>query len=45
MIKNESTNQLNEYRKHIANLTETEKQQRDLYLKKLSNGKIQGPRT
>ncbi len=45
MIKNESTNQLNEYRKHIANLTETEKQQRDLYLKKLSNGKIQGPST
>ena len=33
-------NQLKEYRKQIASLTEEEKRQRDLYLKKIANGEI-----
>lgn len=38
-------NQLKEYRNKIANLSDTKKKERDLYLKRLSNGKIQGPGT
>lgn len=38
-------NQLKEYRKQIASLTEEEKRQRDLYLKKIANGEIYGPGT
>lgn len=37
--------QLKEYRVHVASLTEEEKKQRDLYLKRISNGEIQGPST
>lgn len=35
--------QLSELKKRISNLTPEEKKQRDLYLKRLSNGEIQGP--
>lgn len=38
-------NQLKEYRKQIASLTEEERKHRDLYLKKISNGEIYGPGT
>lgn len=37
--------QLKEYRKKISELSEEEKKQRDLYLKKLSSGEIYGPQT
>lgn len=37
--------QLKEYRKKISELSEEEKKQRDIHLKKLSNGEIYGPQT
>lgn len=38
-------NQLEEYRKHIESLTDDERIKRDLYLRDLAIGKIQGPST
>lgn len=38
-------NQLEEYRKKISELSEKEKKLRNVYLKKLSTGEIQGPMT
>ena len=38
-------NQLHEYRKDIENLTKDEKKLRDIYLKKLNLGIVQGPQT
>jgi len=43
-LKN-ARNQLLEYRKQIAELSEEEQKQRDLYLSDLATGKIQGPPT
>ena len=37
--------QLKEYRKKLSMLSEEEKKLRDLYLKKLSEGSLQGPMT
>ena len=37
--------ELKEYRKKLGKLTEEERKKRDLYLKKLANGTLQGPLT
>ena len=37
--------ELKEYRKKLEKLTEEERKKRDLYLKKLANGTLQGPLT
>lgn len=41
----EERNKLLELREKVANLSEKESQLRDLYLKQLANGEIQGPKT
>lgn len=43
MEQNENIEQLKEYREKIANLSEEEKRQRDIYLSMLAKGDIQGP--
>lgn len=43
--KQETIDELKEYREKLATLSEEEKKQRDLYLKGLASGTIQGPGT
>ena len=45
MEENNKIDQLKEYRKKLSELSEEEEKQRNLYLKKLASGKIQGPPT
>lgn len=43
--KEKTIDELKEYRKQLSTLTEEEQKERDLYLKKLADGTLQGPPT
>lgn len=43
--KEKTLDELKEYRKQLSTLTEEEQKERDLYLKKLADGTLQGPPT
>ena len=44
-LKEKTIDELKEYREQLSKLTEEEKKKRDLYLKKMADGTLEGPST